>query len=147
MQKAIAKGFWKSNICIPNVLMYTYPGYYEADLIMISKSDYVTEVEIKVTIMDFQADFRKKRQHCSPEVRRLYYAFPERIYKRNEAEIRPLLEEIGAGIILVTLTPNGLMPSIELEPSKIRSNVKLTLERKMELMKLGCMKWFTRKEG
>ena len=74
MQRAIAKGFWKSNICIPNVLMFTYPGYYEADLIMISKSDYVTEVEIKRTMVDFLSDFKKKHFHCSPDVRRLYYA-------------------------------------------------------------------------
>ena len=145
IQKAIAKGFWKSNICIPNVLMFTANGFYEADLIMISKADYVTEVEIKTTILDFQADFKKKQFHNSPEVRRFYYAFPERMYKTYEQEIYPMLNELGIGIITVVLSKNGPVPRIVLEPSVIRSNQKLTPKRKYELMKIGCMKWFTRK--
>lgn len=145
MQRAIARGFWRSNICIPNVLMYTQPGYYEADLIMISKSDYVTEVEIKLTMVDFLADFKKKYFHCAPEVRRLYYAFPEKFYSSNKSEIYGKLAELGIGIIVVAITQNGLVPRIELEPRKILSNTKLTAERKIQLLKLGCMKWFMRK--
>ena len=145
IQRVIAKGFWKNNICIPNVLMYLDKGYYEADLIMISKSEYVTEIEIKLTIMDFMADFKKRHFHSSPEVRRLYYAFPEKMYKTHADVIYPQLAELGIGIITVCLSQNGLVPKIVLEPCKIRSNKKLTLERKMELLKVGCMKWFMRK--
>ncbi len=52
-------GVDKGQIVIPNVLL----GSYEADFITITKSDYLIEVEIKISISDFRADFKKKHYH------------------------------------------------------------------------------------
>lgn len=62
IQKALGKHLFLQNICIPNVLMYQ-KGHkeYEADLIYFGrKSNYLTEVEIKIDIYDFRADFKKR---------------------------------------------------------------------------------------
>ena len=49
-----------------DVLMYSKDGgMYEADFITITKSGYLTEVEIKISISDFRADFEKQRYHDS----------------------------------------------------------------------------------
>jgi hypothetical protein len=74
MQIMLGKHFGIKNICIPNVLMTgeyrpeiekleslkKSSKMYEADLIYITKSGYLTEVEIKVDINDFRSDFNKK---------------------------------------------------------------------------------------
>lgn len=101
MQIMLGKHFGIKNICIPNVLMTgeyrpeiekleslkKSSKMYEADLIYITKSGYLTEVEIKVDINDFRSDFNKKVYHSSPLVSSLYYAFPETLYKKYKDEI------------------------------------------------------------
>ena len=49
-------GVDKGQIVVPSVLL----GPYEADFITITKSNYLIEVEIKISISDFRADFKKK---------------------------------------------------------------------------------------
>ena len=49
----------KQNICAPNIKYYQK---YESDLIAVSKSQLVTEFEIKRTYTDFEADFTKGRK-------------------------------------------------------------------------------------
>ena len=86
MQLKLGKHFGIKNICIPNVLMtgeyrkemlpeiekleaWQKPSkMYEADIVYITKSDYLVEVEIKVDINDFRNDFNKKVYHSSPLV-------------------------------------------------------------------------------
>lgn len=41
---------------------------YEADFVAISKSGYMTEVEIKRSFEDFKADFSKKHKHDAEQV-------------------------------------------------------------------------------
>lgn len=120
MQIIIGKHFGIKNICIPNVLMigeykkemlpeikkleaWQKPSkMYEADIVYITKSNYLVEVEIKVDINDFRNDFKKKIYHSSPLVSSLYYAFPEELYKKYEDE---LLEEYN---IPNKLSPDGI---------------------------------------
>lgn len=87
MQIMLGKHFGIKNICIPNVLMTgeyrpeiekleswkKSSKMYEADFIYITKSGYLTEVEIKVDINDFRSDFKKKIYHSSQIVSALYY--------------------------------------------------------------------------
>lgn len=71
-------GIDKGQIVVPSVLL----GSYEADFITITKSDYLIEVEIKISISDFRADFKKKHYHDCPRVNALYYALPKELYKK-----------------------------------------------------------------
>lgn len=151
MQLTLGKHFGIQYICIPNVLMTgeyrpeiekleslkKSSKMYEADLIYITKSGYLTEVEIKIDINDFRNDFKKKIYHSSSMVSALYYAFPEVLYKKYEDEIRERVEEI-AGII--TVCNYGC--KVKAKAPK-RKNIKALTDIEIkDFMRIGCMKWF-----
>lgn len=150
MQIMLGKHFGIKNICIPNVLMTgeyrpeiekleswkKSSKMYESDFIYITKSGYLTEVEIKVDINDFRSDFNKKVYHSSPLVSALYYAFPEELYKKYEDEIHDKTAGI-AGIIMVSYDCK-----VKAKAPK-RKNIKaLTDTQIKDFMRIGCMKWF-----
>jgi hypothetical protein len=66
---------YRQNRIFPNVLMYDW----EADLVSISKSDFLTEIEVKVTTADWKADIKKDKWKSRywPNVSRFYYAVPQ----------------------------------------------------------------------
>lgn len=70
----------RKNIVVPNVDW----GFlnHEADLLVLSKSNYLTEVEIKRSWSDFMADFKKKHSHYDPKLSHLYYAVPSSIAQK-----------------------------------------------------------------
>lgn len=150
MQIMLGKHFGIKNICIPNVLMTgeyrpeiekleswkKSSKMYESDFIYITKSGYLTEVEIKVDINDFRSDFNKKVYHSSPLVSALYYAFPEELYKKYKDEIHDKTAGI-AGIIMVSYDCK-----VKAKAPK-RKNIKaLTDTQIKDFMRIGCMKWF-----
>lgn len=55
---------------------------YEADFVIISKTGYMTEVEIKRSLADFKADFHKSHTHDAEQVYYFYYCVPEKIYDK-----------------------------------------------------------------
>lgn len=73
------------------------PFRYELDLIALNSNRYATEIEIKTSISDLKADFKKRFQHDSSLIKYLYFAIPEAILDKAE----PLIREAhpGAGII------------------------------------------------
>lgn len=109
---------------------------YEADLIYITKAGYLTEVEIKVDINDFRNDFNKKIYHSSPIVSALYYAFPEKLYKKHKDEIQKRVAGI-AGIITVSYGCK-----IDAKAPKRKDVEPLTDTQIKDFMRIGCMKWF-----
>lgn len=154
MQLTLGKHFGIQYICIPNVLMtgeykkdilseienlkpWERPSkMYEADFIYITKSGYLTEVEIKVDINDFRNDFKKKIYHSSSMVSALYYAFPEELYKKYKDEIHDKTAGI-AGIIMVSYDCK-----IKAKAPK-RKNIKALTDIEIkDFMRIGCMKWF-----
>lgn len=142
IQQMIAEQIGFANICIPNVTMLWY-GSYEADLVYISKRNYLTEVEIKISMSDFYADFKKRVYHASDLVRTFYYAFHEDFYLANRDKIDKKLDGSSTGIITV----NEEEPFIYYwKKAKARKGVKpLTTQELYRLMRLGCMKWFAGK--
>lgn len=150
VQIMLGKHFGIKNICIPNVLMTgeyrpeiekleswkKSSKMYEADLIYITKSKYLTEIEIKVDINDFRNDFKKKIYHSSQLVSSLYYSFPEELYKRYEDEIRERVEGI-AGIITVSYDCK-----VKAKAPKRKEVAPLTDTQIKNFMRIGCMKWF-----
>ena len=135
-------GVDKGQIVVPNVLL----GSYEADFITITKSHYLIEVEIKISISDFRADFKKKHYHDCPEVNALYYALPIELYKKHKEEVEELCEKVGAGIILIAEKelPNGR--SYEyfagfVKKPKLRKAKPLTVWQMLNFARLGCLRW------
>ena len=124
-------------VVIPNVQM-DY-GLYEADFCYINKNGYLTEVEIKISIADFRADFKKKHFHNSPLVRSLYYAVPISLWENHYEEIQNKARGVGAGIIIVGCNTVKIW-----EKAKLRNVPPLKIADKLRLMRIGCLKWCAR---
>ncbi len=65
---------------------------HECDMLIVSKNQYLTEVEIKISLSDLRADFKKEHQHKDENIKNFYYAFPEEM-KDKAIELIP--EEAG----------------------------------------------------
>lgn len=139
---------------IPNVLMLLYyykdkaraerdrkaykGAEYEADLLVISKSRFIHEIEVKVSIQDFRADFKKSHYHDFPEVKRFSYCLPAELIAKHRAEIEGNCKEKGAG--LIAITEEGL--PITYLPAKARPGVEpLTIEGYIHYLRLAAKKW------
>lgn len=74
------EGGTRKNICVPNVSFSMLN--HEADLIVVNKSHYATEFEIKRSYEDFIADFAKKHRHEAEWIYRFVYVLPLSIKDR-----------------------------------------------------------------
>lgn len=108
IEVAIARRFdVRQHIIVPNVSW----GFltYEADMLIISKAGYVTEVEIKISKSDFLADFKKrKHNHNSMLIKEFYYAMPLSLYEK----CKDIIPET-VGVIVVLSYDNGFHASIK----------------------------------
>ena len=75
----------RSSVIVPNISWGMLP--YEADLIGISKSGQVTEVEIKRSLSDLRADYKKGHRHDAPCVTYFYYCVPESLVEQAKKVI------------------------------------------------------------
>ena len=80
----------KSNIY--QCLNYAKSGYFEADILAMTASMVITEIEVKVSISDYRADFKKTAKHYrlinrkgyEPHTKipnKFYYACPDGLIK------------------------------------------------------------------
>lgn len=75
---------------IRNIVAFNVNGWgskfhigHECDMLVLSKSGYLTEIEIKRSFSDFIADFKKKHHHESAGIiKYFYYCVPEKIYDK-----------------------------------------------------------------
>lgn len=65
---------------------------HECDMLIVTKNCYLTEVEIKISLSDLKADFKKKHQHKDENIKNFYYAFPEEM---KEKAIKLIPEKSG----------------------------------------------------
>lgn len=65
---------------------------HECDMLIVTKNCYLTEVEIKISLSDLKADFKKKHQHKDENIKNFYYAFPEEM---KEKAIKLIPEKVG----------------------------------------------------
>lgn len=61
---------------------------HECDMLIVTKNRYLTEVEIKISLSDLKADFKKKHQHKDENIKNFYYAFPAEM-KEKALELIP----------------------------------------------------------
>ncbi len=66
------------DLILPNV-MQSWMLDYEADLVMVNRSRYAYEVELKTSRADLKADGKKRHKHDAPIFKRLYFAMPGEI--------------------------------------------------------------------
>lgn len=126
-------------ICIPNVTMSVRgKGTYEADLLVIPlHTRYVHEIEIKVSIQDFRADFEKKIYHEHPHVAMLSYAFPEELYREHEEEIA---KAIGKDVGIKVVRKCGDVYTVK-NARRRKGAQQIRHDVLKDYMRIGCMKW------
>src|SRR5665213_2391523 len=73
----------RNYLVIPNVSW----GFlnYEADMLVVSKARYCTEIEVKISLQDWKKDFEKrKHRHRDERIKFQYYACPIKLAQRFE---------------------------------------------------------------
>ena len=112
---------------------------HEADMLVLSDSGYITEIEIKISKSDFKADFKKNHHHESGYVKYLYYAVPEFL---KEWALENLPE--GAGLVSVSPEHHVMRPRI-IKGAEARKNVrKITDKMRLDFMRLMAMRYWSR---
>lgn len=72
----------RQHVVVPNVSWGLLN--HEADLLVMSKAGYLTEIEIKRSWHDFMKDFQKSHTHNDDKISYLYYAVPRLIAPKVE---------------------------------------------------------------
>jgi len=134
IQNIVANYFdTRKNIIVPNVSFGLLP--YEADMLILNKSGYLTEVEIKRSWNDFVADFKKKHSHDSQLVKYFYYAIPEFLTERVVEFMRD--KKLICGFLVYN--EDGYIKSIS-RCGDGRYHRRLFLEEQLKLARLGCIR-------
>lgn len=155
---AVAKLFnWRQNLIVPNV-SWGFNLRHEADMIIASSAGYVTEIEIKVTESDIQADHKKRWQfgrytddgllqfersgyeaHMEGPIRRLFFAVPESL-----ARSKHIYPEAG---IIAVIDKGEYFTAKKIREAQVRKSAKLLSDKdRLKLAELGCMRIWSLKE-
>lgn len=152
IELGIARYFnFRNNLVVPNVSWGMLN--HEADIIVMSKSGYLTEVEIKRSWADFLADFRKKHDHQDSLVSYYFYAVPSSILDKCRAKLEEVDPFKRWGLLSYseeTFTDGDVDCWVNLQylPSNSTQHnpsKKLTLEQQYQLARLGNMRSWTLK--
>lgn len=118
---------------------------YEADFVVISKSGYMTEVEIKRSLADLKADFHKSHTHDAEQVYYFYYCVPEKIYdKAIEFLHNCKLGDCNAdypAVLYYTETGKIVYPGFGNKYSKGKHR-KLFIEEILQVARLGQLRYW-----
>jgi len=113
---------------------------HECDLLALDKNNRFTEIEIKISLSDLRADFKKDHGHNSRIISRLIYAIPEEM-------IEPALKLIPetAGIITVKWNQRGYVADwfrvVRHDKTK-----KPSIEHILQFYRLGTMRIWSLKD-
>lgn len=140
---------------IRNIVAFNVNGWsdklsiwHECDMLVLSKSGYLTEIEIKRSFSDFLADFKKKHHHESGGIiKYFYYCVPEKICDKVYAEL--LEREIPfSGVITFDedLNIRNLGYDKNGHVRAIYPNRKLFLEEQLQVARFGSMRAVMLKE-
>lgn len=168
IENAIARHFGvRENIIVPHV-SWGYFRTHEADMVVISKSGYLTEIEIKRSWSDFLQDFKKTTNHYENKVDRLYYCVPDSLYERvldyllkdvdwskynfdyvPSASAPSYLPRIPCGVM--TYTEQGSLqvrqsaPVIQTFFHKDHKDYRLFIEEQLAIARLGTLRYWSSK--
>ncbi len=144
--ETIIAGQWnnRTHLIIPNVSWGL--GIHECDLLVVTRSGYCTEVEIKVSKADLKKDIAKKHGHSSKKIKTLYFAIPE--YLMDCIDMIP--ERAGIYIVKEVIEYSGLpYRYAQLHRNAITNPDarKLTDIEYNKVSELGCMRIWSLKNN
>jgi hypothetical protein len=123
---------YRQNLIVPNV-WWGWGLNYEADLVVLRKSGWATEVEIKTTASDIKADLLKRHNHDSPRFFNLWFAVPEAL--QDNPDIPP-----QAGILSIS-HDRGWHVCRSYRPAKRNPGAqKITPDQRLKLTELGVLR-------
>lgn len=135
---AVAQHFGpRVNLPVPNASWGA--GVHECDLLILSKSNYLTEVEIKTSLNDLKKDLTKRHGHNSPKIKQLYFAMPlDLYYKQGVVELIPR----RAGILTVNVSSyeEKLGVRVQREAETNASAPPLSVEERYKIARLGALR-------
>lgn len=120
------------NIVVPNV-SWAF-AHYEMDLVVVTRSNFVYEVEIKVSKRDLMADKKKRHDHCCDKTKYLFFAIPEALL-----EFREHIPE-KAGIIVCSGYYGRITDTRLFRRPKKRNHYELSQSEKFLLARLGYLR-------
>lgn len=117
------------HLCVANVSWSLLS--YEADLLCMTQSGYLIEVEVKISLADLKRDAGKRKwesRDFRERVSRFYYAMPEALWEKpsTREHVRP-----GAGVIVV-----GEKARIEVEAERTSAR-PLSAKDQFDLARVG----------
>jgi len=130
----------RNNIAVPNVTTGLFWGLpFEADLLVTSRSGYVTEFEIKRSYRDFVADFKKDTcAHNAPQIYNFYYVVPIAIIEKVLEYLRENTDDEPA---VLAYDENGKFKKYGGYPKR-KGGRKLFIEEQLKLARLGAMRYW-----
>lgn len=136
-------GIWnkRQDIFVPNLSWGLLN--HEADLVIMTKSGYLTEVEIKRSWADFKADFKKEHAHKDERVYYFHYCVPESIKDRVVEFLNERCENKRPSVLYYSET--GSISSVSGGWSHTGGR-RLFLEEQLTVARLGCMRIWNLKE-
>jgi len=131
----------RQHIIVPNCYInFASSADHECDLIIIKKSGYAEEIEIKMSKADFKADFKKKHGHLDERLQYLYYAMPNIVYE----QCKDLIPDY-AGVYVIK---EGIKKKFALcvKPAAKKNCRKLTIVEQLKIARLGTMRIWNLKQ-
>ena len=139
IELAVAGYFdFRANTIVPNISWGL--NLHEIDVLVLTKSGYAYEVEIKTTKADLVRDSKKKHGHRSSRIKRLYFAVPESL-----AQIALTIIPIGAGLLTIK-EEGGFTRAKLIKPPSQNSQVRpLNPDERLKLHELATMRLWNMK--
>lgn len=133
----------RNNIIVPNVSWGLLD--YEADLLIMNKTGYVTEIEIKRSWSDFLADFKKdENAHKSEIIYQFWYCVPDGLYKDCIEKLKEVYPDSLDRPNVISYSDSGVLNFHGKSASYCRGkHRKMFLEEQLKLARLGAMRYWS----
>jgi hypothetical protein len=133
---AIANWFGiRKFVSVPNI-SWGFFSDRECDLIVINKTGYAYEVEIKISKSDLIKDKEKWHHHSSVKLQKLWFAIPEKLEKCIDL----IPEQAGIFVVL----KSGYAKQIR-QPTRNKTARKLTDIEQFQIARLGTIRMWREK--
>lgn len=118
---------------------------YEADLLIMNKTGYVTEIEIKRSWSDFLADFKKDDvAHKSELIYQFWYCVPDALYSKCKEKLKEVYPDSLDRPNIISYSDSGILNFHGKSASYCRGkHRKLFLEEQLKLSRLGTMRYWS----
>jgi hypothetical protein len=136
IEERVAQHFGiRQNIVVPNISWGM--NIHECDLLIVRKSGYGIEVEIKVSRADLKKDVEKPHHHNDKRIREFYFAIPD--YLKDAIEFIP--EHAGIIVLSRNYDYGDYVYCKRIREARINKNCqKFTPEEILGIARLGTMR-------